>query len=222
MALPLIAAAVGGGILNGVTSMIGQSSANKANAELAQRQMQFQERMSNTAYQRSKADMEAAGINPALMYGSGGPASSPGGASATMQNIVPENAASSILSSALDTKRLKKDIEVAETQKNLNDQMAFTGAANAKAALNTAAKTRLEADIIDENMPAAKQEAANRLKQAQIDSYFQKFDNSAQRVKSGIEAATSFKNLNLKPRPNEKERIIYHHMPGGMQGERVK
>lgn len=67
---------------------LAQQDTNTANQALSQQQMDFQERMSNTAYQRQVKDMEAAGLNPMLAYVKGGGASSPSGSMATYQNPV--------------------------------------------------------------------------------------------------------------------------------------
>lgn len=56
---------------------------NQFNAEQAQISRDWQERMSSTAYQRAVADMRKAGLNPALMFGSGSAASTPSGSSAS-------------------------------------------------------------------------------------------------------------------------------------------
>lgn len=76
----------GADLLGGLLGSGGQSAANKANLRIAREQMAFQERMSNTQYQRAMADMKAAGLNPLLAYQQGG-AGTPSGQTATMENV---------------------------------------------------------------------------------------------------------------------------------------
>lgn len=72
-----------------ILGSLGAAGVNYASAREAERrdrsyvqqQQNFQERMSNTSYQRAVADMKAAGLNPMMMYQHGGGASSPLGVS---------------------------------------------------------------------------------------------------------------------------------------------
>jgi len=83
-----IPAAVAGGldIIGGLLGNSAQKAANRTNVQLTREQMAFQERMSNTAWQRGTRDMLAAGINPMLAV-SQGPAGSPGGSAAQVQPV---------------------------------------------------------------------------------------------------------------------------------------
>lgn len=72
-----------GAIAQGIYNHIENSAAMNFNSTEAMKNREWQEHMSNTAYQRAVADMKEAGLNPILAFQNGG-ASTPGGSAGTI------------------------------------------------------------------------------------------------------------------------------------------
>lgn len=83
-------------IAQGIYNHIENTAAMNYNSAEALANREFQERMSNTAYQRTVEDMKKAGINPILAFANGG-ASTPGGSTATISGASMGLASSSAL-----------------------------------------------------------------------------------------------------------------------------
>jgi len=68
-----------------IFGLIGSAIASGLSYKIAKENRAWQERMSNTAYQRGMKDMRLAGLNPILAYKQGG-ASSPAGSTSIVQD----------------------------------------------------------------------------------------------------------------------------------------
>lgn len=133
------------------------------NARSARKQMAFQERMSDTAYQRAAADLDAAGLNRVLALGS--PGSTPGGSSATMPDAQVGSAFTrgSSARSVIDLQ--KSQLLTAEHERALLDAQRDHSVAQADQSRAEAERIRAEtpglAELQGANTSSAKAAAGN-------------------------------------------------------------
>lgn len=148
MALAGAAIGAAGSLLAGGLSYYGQRKANKQNVASAREAMHFSHDEYGTQYQRSMEDMRKAGLNPILAakYGGGG---SPSGVSAQSQNEM-----SGAVSSGLEAKRLKADVELIR-------ENAILSRINQRA---------VENDMVNKSLSTASQVSLNNAQQDNLDS----------------------------------------------------
>jgi len=218
-----------GGLIAGGASLIGsiggalinsssQEDANKLNADLTRegwdeareesaRNRTFQQEMSNTAYQRSMADLKAAGLNPMLAFSQGG-AGQPSGNSASMsgggsmQSTQEGEALSEGGQSAVKLLALAKELEQKDSQIELTK--ASKQAADAQAALNRNSARKVEEQIhstkLDNSLkeievaPKAV-EGKYRYEKARTDLKYLDYDAGARRVREGLGVVNDAKDV---------------------------
>lgn len=150
------AASLAGGAMQSSGASANNAAMMQFNAQEAQKNRDWQERMSNTAYQRAMADMRTAGLNPILAYQQGG-ASSPSGSSASVSSL--ENTMEGLgkgVSSAGQAYRNFQDLKLtnetigktaSEADLNkANQQLSVTNALKAAQDTATSAATMRRAD----------------------------------------------------------------------------
>lgn len=106
----------GGSLLGSVLDFGGGILSNSAASNSANKQMAFQQQMSNTSYQRAVEDMRLAGLNPALAYSQGG-ASTPSGSAYTPQNPAKGIASSLGVSSQIENTQANTALQRQQVQK---------------------------------------------------------------------------------------------------------
>lgn len=144
-----------------IASALGAIITGQQNKQQAKKAMQFSAQQSATAHQREVADLRAAGLNPMLSGTGGQGASSMPGIPASIPDALGAG-----LSSAQSVARTRKELEIAEEQKQLIKTQATNVAydtalkqSQTGQSDSLAAKTRTEKELLDLAIPGAKNTA---------------------------------------------------------------
>lgn len=153
---PVVAAGLSGAssLAGSWLDFYGGRKANADNATAAAENRDWQEHMSNTAYQRAVADMRKAGINPMLAFSQGG-ASTPSGGAATSSNVF-SGAGEKLSHSAraLTDAFGKQQLYNMEAQGRLYDAQADQAAASARSVKAGLPKSELIASLFERGTDA--------------------------------------------------------------------
>ena len=157
------------------------------NAAEAQKNRDWQERMSNTSYQRAVEDLRKAGLNPVLSYLNGGAATTSGSsASANMANVDTSNSSGAIalmtsLISAASAENVAKIYAAASMYSSDNSLAGTKYATNNGNYMNVGAWKEAASNLV----PSVKK-ALTTLNSKIVNRYSKNSKNSIQSKKRGL------------------------------------
>jgi len=185
-----------GDLFGGALSLFGGERANASSARMAQNQMDFQERMDNSKYQRSVKDLMAAGLNPMLAY-TNGVGAAPGGASAPQSDTI-----TPAINTALAARRNRAEVQnMLETNSQIKSQTAANLAlaikykADSELSSASAQNANITNDLLKTQVPGAKNRAAaEKSPIGKYGAYFDRLMDSIGRLNPFANSASSVKN----------------------------
>lgn len=167
-----------------VLDYIGGKKQREFGEDMANQQIAFQREMANTAHQRQVDDLRKAGLNPILSANSG--ASAPSGAMATSENVL-----GGAVNSAMEGRRLKKELDATQSQINLNNLQAASAASQAELNATSAKNVQAQTKLINLKLPTEVKRQEFEQQQLDWDKDAINFDNILKRATGVAEGVTT-------------------------------